>query len=137
MIIVIILAILLALVPLFIGSFLDLFQMFLGYLGAVFPPCIAILLVDYYLLRKQKYNWKALGQKDGPYWYTNGVNWYAMVCWIVGAISYFVSMNFSFVSASIGSVFVCFIVTALLYFVLGTIFKSKIIREVDAKCALQ
>lgn len=127
MIIVVILSIILAIVPLFVGSFLDLFQIFLGYLGAVFPPCIAIMLVDYYLLRNRKYDWKLLGKKDGPYWYTNGINWYAVFCWIFGAISYFVSMNFSFVSASLGSVFVCFFVTAVLYYLVGTIFKSKIV----------
>lgn len=127
MIIVIILSIILALVPLFVGSFLDLFQVFLGYLGAVFPPCIAIILVDYYLLRDRDYDIDVLGKKDGPYWYTNGINWYAIICWVLGAVSYFVSMRFNFVAETIGSVFVCFFVTAILYYIVGTIFKSKIV----------
>ena len=52
MTIIAILATVLALVPLFAGSFLDTFQAFLGYLGAVFPPCIAIMIADYYVIRK-------------------------------------------------------------------------------------
>lgn len=127
MIIVVVLSIILAMIPLFVGSFLDLFQGFLGYLGAVFPPCIAIMLIDYYLLRNRKYDIDLLGKVDGPYWYQNGINWYAIVCWLLGAASYFVALQLNFVVASIGAVFVCFFFTAILYYIVGKTFKSKII----------
>lgn len=74
-----ILSMLLALTPLVLGSFLDTFQVFLGYLGAVFPPCIAVLVVDYYLVRGQKYDITQFNNKNGPYWYKNGINWTGVI----------------------------------------------------------
>jgi len=123
------LSVVLAMIPLFLGTFLDLFMMFLGYLGAVYPPCIAIMIVDYYLLRKGDYDWRALATKGGPYWYHNGINWYAVGCWLAGAASYFWSLQVGFAAASIGSVFFCFAVTAVLYYLAGTLFRSKIIVQ--------
>lgn len=129
MAIVTVLAIIFAMIPLFVGSFLDLFMVFLAYLGAVFPPCIAILVVDYYLLRKRKYDMNQLATKDGAYWYSNGINWYAMFCFAVGAISYFLSMKISFVSNTFGSVLFCFFVTAILYYIVGSAVKDKMIVD--------
>ncbi|MEN3003185.1 purine-cytosine permease family protein [Dehalobacterium formicoaceticum] len=129
MMIVTALAIVVALIPLFVGSFLDLFQVFLGYLGAVFPPCIAIILVDYYLLRKQKYDISQLGTKGGAYWYGNGINWYAMLCFAAGVVSYFASMKLAFVSNYFGSVFFCFFFTAILYYIVGSAVKGKMIVD--------
>lgn len=127
MAIVVVLAIVLALIPLFVGSFLDLFQVFLGYLGAVFPPCIAIMIVDYYFLRKQKYDMSQLSKKMGAYWYSNGINWYAMLCFAAGVTSYFVSTKITFVASSFGSVFFCFFFTAILYYIVGSAVKDKMI----------
>lgn len=84
-----ILSMLLALTPLVLGSFLDTFQVFLGYLGAVFPPCIAVLVVDYYLVRGQKYDITQFNNKNGPYWYKNGINWTALSRGVAGAAIYF------------------------------------------------
>lgn len=120
MLIISILSTLVALIPIFSGNFLDTFQVFLGYLGAVFPPAIAIMIVDYYIHRNKKYRVEELDKKDGIYWYSKGVNWLAILSWALGAASYFVSGRFMLISHTIGSVFFCFIFTAVLYYVIGS-----------------
>lgn len=116
-----VLATLLALIPLWFGSFLDTFQAFLGYLGAVFPPCIAIMIADYYFIRKQRYHTDALNEKGGRYWYRNGVNWKAIAVWLLGAACYFICLQLSFIVQTVGAVFVCFFVTLVLYAVAGRV----------------
>lgn len=110
-------AALLALVPLISGSFIYAFQIFLGYLGAVFPPCIAILVVDYFLIRKGNYEHGQLTKEQGKYWYKNGFNWKAVICWILGAASYFVLGKIPFISNTIGCVFGCLLISAVLYYI--------------------
>ena len=112
-----------ALVPIFSGNFLDTFQVFLGYLGAVFPPAIAIMIVDYYIIRKQEYKIDKLDKKEDIYWYSNGINWPTILCWVAGAGSYFVASKIDLINHTIGSVFFCFIFTGILYYLLN--FKSQ------------
>lgn len=110
-------SVLLALTPLVLGSFLDTFQIFLGYLGAVFPPCIAILVADYFFIRKKKYDISQFSNKNGPYWYKNGINPVAIGCFLLGVAAYFVGQQLPFVMASIGAVFFCFIITGAAYLI--------------------
>ncbi|QTQ13874.1 cytosine permease [Treponema parvum] len=119
MTIIAILATILALVPFFLGSFLDTFQAFLGYLGAVFPPCIAIMIADYVVIRKKNYVADDFNKKGGLYWYNNGVNWRAIVVWLLGAICYFISLRIPFIMDTIGAVFTCFIFTFVVYVLVG------------------
>jgi hypothetical protein len=51
-----------------------------------------ILLCDYYIVQKGKVDLKSLytAERDGNYWYTYGVNWRAMVAYVVGAAINFV-----------------------------------------------
>ena len=114
-----ILSVLLALTPLVLGSFLDTFQVFLGYLGAVFPPCIAVMVVDYYLIRHQNYDITRFNDKSGPYWYKNGIHWSGVIAWLAGAGAYFLGTSLSGVSSTIGAVLFSFLVTCVLYYVLG------------------
>lgn len=115
---------LLALTPLVLGSFLDTFQIFLGYLGAVFPPCIAILIVDYYIIRKKHYDIHKFSEKNGPYWYSSGINWYTIVCWAAGVAVYFICGRIAPLANSIGAVLFCFIFTGILYYVVASIKKD-------------
>ena len=114
-----ILSALLALTPLVLGSFLDTFQVFLGYLGAVFPPCIAVMVVDYYLIRHQNYDITRFNDRNGPYWYKNGIHWSGVIAWLAGAGAYFLGTGIAGVSNSIGAVLFSFLVTSVLYYVLG------------------
>lgn len=112
-----ILSVILALTPLVLGSFLDTFQIFLGFLGAAFPPCIAIMVVDYFFIRKKNYDITMFSRKDGPYWYKNGVNPVAIVCFAIGVAAYFIGQQIPAIMASVGSVFFCFIITGLVYYI--------------------
>ena len=122
MTIIAVLSLVLALTPLVLGSFLDTFQIFLGFLGAAFPPCIAIMMVDYFLIRKKNYDITQFSSKDGPYWYKNGVNPVAIVVFALGVATYFVGQKLSFVMNTLGAVFFCFIVTAILYYIGAKLF---------------
>ena len=79
-------------IPIFMGL-LAFFLDFLTTIGAVFGPVCSIMLVDYFILRKQRYDWSQSDAKEGPYWYGSGFNWAAIVVWIVGALSYFLFMG--------------------------------------------
>lgn len=125
MVIISVLSTLLAIVPIFIGSLLDTFSMFLDYLGAVFPPCIAIMVVDYFILRKRKYYIDQLSAKGGIYWYSNGINWLAGLAWALGAAIFVLSRNIDFVKNTIGSVFLCFVLTGLVYFIFNKLFNRS------------
>jgi len=60
---------------------------FLEIIGFIFCPLFGIVLADYFLFRKQILLPDELFKK-GAYWYTRGVNWVAMTCWAVGAVSF-------------------------------------------------
>jgi NCS1 family nucleobase:cation symporter-1 len=47
-------------------------------------PCGAILIVDFWLVRKTKWNIPELYKPGGIYWFTGGVNWRAMVAYFLG-----------------------------------------------------
>ncbi|CAG8978768.1 hypothetical protein HYALB_00012500 [Hymenoscyphus albidus] len=48
-------------------------------------PLTGIMLADYFIIRKQRIQLRQLytGSEEGAYFYTGGVNWRAMVTWIV------------------------------------------------------
>lgn len=119
------LSLVLALTPLVLGSFLDTFQIFLGFLGAAFPPCIAILLVDYFYVRRKQYDIRQFSKKYGPYWYKNGVNPVAIISFLLGVSAYFIGQRLPFIMASIGAVFFCFLVSAVAYFIGAKFFMKK------------
>lgn len=111
-----VLSVILALTPLVLGSFLDTFQIFLGFLGAAFPPCIAVMVVDYFFIRQKQYDISQFSKKDGPYWYKSGVNPIAVVSFVVGVAAYFVGQRIPFVMDTLGAVFFCFIITGIVYY---------------------
>ncbi len=117
--------ILFALFPIAFASFLDFFYTFLDFLAMVFPAMVAVIVVDYYLLRKGNYLQPEIGNRRGPYWYTNGFNWYAIACWIFGIASYVLFKNTAPVLNAIGAVIPTFIVTGLVYYFVGRYAISK------------
>ena len=47
-------------------------------------PAAAILVVDFWLIRKTKWNIPELYTPGGIYWFTGGVNWRAFVAYFMG-----------------------------------------------------
>jgi NCS1 family nucleobase:cation symporter-1 len=58
---------------------------FLGTLGAFLGPLFGILMTDYYLFRRQRVAVAELYRAHGGYTYTGGVNWRALLSFVVAA----------------------------------------------------
>jgi nucleobase:cation symporter-1, NCS1 family len=64
---------------------LDRFLDFLLLIGTFFVPVFAIMLADYYLLRRGNYSAEdVLRKRGGAYWYAGGFNLPAWVAWVIG-----------------------------------------------------
>jgi len=63
------------------------FTWLVGY-GSLLASFLAVMLVDYWLLRRGRLNLEALYRygADGEYWYSRGYNWRALVAVAVGVI---------------------------------------------------
>ncbi len=66
-------------------ALLDQFTSFLSIIGAFFVPVFAIMIVDYYFVKRSVYTRDLLDARGGRYWYRNGVNWVAVGVWVLGA----------------------------------------------------
>ncbi|WP_353813444.1 purine-cytosine permease family protein [Agromyces sp. SYSU T00266] len=66
---------------------LEQFTTFLVTIGALFAPVFAIMIVDYYLVKRGSYTREILDSRGGRYWYRGGVNWLAVLAWVVGAVA--------------------------------------------------
>lgn len=64
------------------GSFLNFMAAYAIFLG----PIAAILVSDFWVIHRMKYDTLALYQYDGIYHYTHGVNWRAAVSFLVGCV---------------------------------------------------
>lgn len=69
---------------------LDQFTEFLVLIGALFIPVFAIMIADYYIVRRGFYDHEILRGEGGKYWYRSGINWPAIVVWITGLASSFI-----------------------------------------------
>ena len=61
------------------------FTWLIGY-SALLGPIGAILIVDYFLLRKTEFDLSGLYRKDGPYWYRNGFNPVAIGAFVLAVL---------------------------------------------------
>ncbi len=68
---------------------------FLAYNGTMYAPISGILFADYFFLRKQKLNLRALFEDDpsGEYYFHSGYNWLALGSLLIGQILYIVLYN--------------------------------------------
>lgn len=103
-----------ALIPNLIGHFIT----FLTIVGAIFVPMIAIMLVDFFILKKAKAEPEQALVEDSSskYWYKNGFNWTALIVWFVGIGLYNV---FAYVWTALGSCVPTFIIIAVVYWIVG------------------
>lgn len=108
---------------------MDQYQTFLLWIGATFVPYFGIVLADYYLLRRGRYDVNSLFGR-GRYWYWRGLNLRAVLAYVVGVlvfrwlsgedpfgllgalgVSGLVSTNLTLIGASVPTM----VVSALLY----------------------
>ena len=105
---------LIAIIPNLIGHFIT----FLTIVGAIFVPLIAIMLVDFYIVKKKNVKAEDLlvEDKTSRYWFKGGFNWPALIVWFVGIAIYNV---FSYVWTAIGACVPTFIIICILYLIVG------------------
>lgn len=119
-------------VPMAFPNFLSFFYVFMDFLGAVFPPIGAIMIVDYYLIRKGKYQPEALFDKNGPYYYKGGFNPLAWIAFILGAGCFIGFKYIPGLLTTTGALFPAFFVTALVYYIFARIgVKTGLYRDVE------
>jgi nucleobase:cation symporter-1, NCS1 family len=103
---------------------LDRFVSFLLLISALFIPVFAIMIVDYWILRRGRYSARDLVvPRGGAYWYLGGVNLIAVGCFVVGAalVFYWTRVN----PLSFGATLPSFAVTFVLYLALSLALGSK------------
>ena len=73
----------------------DMGDAFLAYNGTMYAPISGILLADYFFLRKQKLNIRALFEDDpsGEYYFNRGFNWVALGSLLLGQVVYIIMYN--------------------------------------------
>ena len=52
--------------------------------GVFMSPAAAILIVDFWIIRRQRWDIPDLYKTDGIYWFNAGVNWRAIVAYLIG-----------------------------------------------------
>jgi NCS1 family nucleobase:cation symporter-1 len=112
----------------FSGVFLEYYTNFLAIIGILVGPICGVQIADYYIIRRQSLNVRALYASSGEhgYWYTAGFNICGIVSLIIGGAVYFWFLNplsyapgpaFKFVTASVPTI----IISGLLYLVLMSV----------------
>lgn len=109
-----------AVIPNLIGHFIQ----FLTIVGSIFVPLIAILLVDYFLLKKQQVDAEQLlvDNASSSYWYKNGFNIRAIVIWLVGVAIFNILPH---VAPTIGATVPTFLLIAVVYYVVEKLSPRK------------
>lgn len=110
----------LTLVPLFATSFFSAFYAFLDVLGAIFLPFIVIIIVDFFI-RKREYKVDQVDKEGGIYWFTNGFNVYSIVSWVLGILIFTWFKSMRICQGSIGYTMATGITVAVLYLIIAKI----------------
>ena len=113
-----------------LNRFLD----FLLLIGTFFVPVFAIMLADYYLLRRGNYSAEdVLKKRGGAYWYSAGFNVPAWMAWVIGVA---LAIYWTRISPlSFGATVPVFVLTFVLYlvvrFVADRLTRRQTVGETD------
>ncbi|KRL01724.1 cytosine permease [Liquorilactobacillus capillatus] len=118
-------------IPMILGSFLDAFIVFLDYVGMVLGPIISIIIVDFYLRNHGSYRLSELTKRNGCYWYTNGINWVAIVTWVSGAGIFFILQHSSILEKTMGATFITMLISGVVYYYLMKLFYGGSKKDVN------
>jgi NCS1 family nucleobase:cation symporter-1 len=115
---------LIGLVSLLLAAFLTMTEYFnfLLLIGSFFVPLFGLLAADYFVVRKRHYQVEALYRSEGPYWYSGGINWVAVVVWLLGAgVYHLITRSLPWLGASLPA----FVVTFLGYLLAARLFRGR------------
>ena len=110
------------------SGILDVFLHFIGLCGVMWVPIFGILIADFYVVQKRKYNINAIinPDKDNTYQYNNGVNLRAVCVFVVAAaITFYLTL---IEPISIGATMPGFIIAFLGYIL---VMKIKPVKYVN------
>lgn len=124
--IVTILATLVTIVPMLVGSFLDTFVTFLDVLGMILGPWIAIMVVDFFIINRGNYSLTDLASAGGKFWYAHGISWIAYVSWIIGVFSYMGMQKVDWMQATVGAAYPNMLVIGIVYYILMKLFNKPV-----------
>ena len=89
------------------------YEWFLLWIGATFFPAFAIMITDFFVVRRG-YDAEELLKPEGRYWYFKGFNLLSITCWIFGFILY-VFLVYTPAYMYIGATIPTIVLTALIY----------------------
>ena len=94
------------------------YEWFLLWIGSVFCPLFGVIFVDYFLIKRRKYDVSEIYKTKGAYWFWKGINFRAVIAWATGVlIYYFIVYLIPWLGASVPSL----AATACLYWILTKI----------------
>jgi cytosine/uracil/thiamine/allantoin permease len=64
------------------------YENFLLLIGGVFVSLFGVLMADYFIANRQRYDPGELYAEGGRYWYWNGVNLAGVLAWLAGFVVY-------------------------------------------------
>lgn len=114
-------------------ALLDQFTNFLIVIGAFFVPVFAIMIVDYYLIKRSAYSRDILAPRGGRYWYLAGINWIAVGAWVIGAVASYLMVYVW--PSPIGATIPAFVLTFVLYLVAMLPERARTAREASVHLA--
>nr|WP_076459122.1 cytosine permease [Limosilactobacillus caccae] len=114
--VVVLLATIVTFIPMFVGSFLATFESFLDYVGMVLGPTIAIICTDFYFRAHRHYDIDQLGKIGGKYWYNGGINWVAILVFVIGVAFFLTVHQLPFFTATVGATFIDMALSGILYY---------------------
>ena len=108
----------------------------LGTYGLFLGPLAGIYVADYYIYRKKRLDLAGLFQgEEGRYWYKNGINWKAIICWIICAVVVVLGKLFPdvnlFVRISENGIIIGFVLSLILYPLMMRGDKSSLMDEAE------
>ncbi|KXO92861.1 purine-cytosine transporter [Tsukamurella pulmonis] len=104
-------------------ALLDKFTSFLTAIGIVFIPVFAIIVVDFYVLRRGRYAASLAEAGARTYWYRGGWNPVAVAVWVVG-VAFSSVITYVWVSP-VGATVPTFLVSAGLYWVASATVRGR------------
>ena len=94
------------------------YEWFLLWIGSVFCPLFGVIFMDYFIVKRKRYNIEEVYKTRGVYWYWEGVNTRAVAAWAIGILIYYSIVYYvPWLGASIPSL----TTTAFLYWTLTRI----------------
>lgn len=94
----------------------------LSFQGTLLIPLFAVMLVDYFVVRRQQYNVAALYEHGGKYWGYRGFNLAGYAAWIIGAVAYEVVQT---AIPSLGGSVVAFLLAGGMYWVFASFLTTR------------